>query len=156
MRQVQRFSLAFFVPLLGVALSLATLAGCGGKQSVPGRPKTVPVNVKVTYRGAPVAEASVQFLPDGSGNAATGITDAQGIARLTTFEQNDGAVPGSYRVTIRKSIQVGGADPSDPDAPPVPATYREELPAKYAAPDTSGLTAQVSDSQREFTFELTD
>jgi hypothetical protein len=59
-------------------------------------------------------------------------------------------------VTIRKSIQVGGVGPSDPDAPPVPATYREELPAKYAAPDTSGLTAEVSDSQREFTFELTD
>lgn len=156
MRRVREISSLTFLPFLGIMLSLATLAGCGGQRSVPGRPKTVPVKVTVTYHGAPVAEATVQFLPDGSGNAATGITDAQGIARLTTFEQNDGAVPGSYRVTVRKSIQVGGASANDPDAPPVPASYREELPTKYASPETSGLTVQVSDSQREFTFELTD
>ncbi|HPZ83351.1 MAG TPA: hypothetical protein PL064_07945, partial [Thermogutta sp.] len=142
--------------LVGLALLFFALPGCGGKRSVPGRPKTVPVKVTVLYRGAPVAEANVQFLPEGSGNAATGVTDANGIARLTTFDQNDGAVHGKYRVTIRKSIQVGGSNPADPDAPPVPATYREELPAKYAAPETSGLTAEVSESQKEFTFELTD
>lgn len=142
--------------LLGMAISLVALSGCSGRASVPGRPKTVPVKVTVIYRGSPVAEANVQFLPDGTGNAATGVTDSQGIARLTTFEQNDGAVPGTYRVTIRKSIQVGGSNPADPDAPPVPATYREELPAKYGTPETSGLTALVSESQTEFTFELTD
>lgn len=149
--------LAFILlPVLGIVVSLTTLTGCGGRRSAPGRPQTVPVKVTVTYRGAPVAEANIQFLPNGTGNAATGITDKQGIARLTTFDQNDGVVPGIYRVTIRKSIQVGGSNPDDPDAPPVRATYREELPAKYAAPETSGLSAQVSKSQTEFSFELTD
>lgn len=142
--------------LVALVMASVALVGCGGKKSVPGRPKTVPVKVTVLYRGVPVAEANVQFLPEGSGNAATGVTDANGVGRLTTFDQNDGAVPGKYRVTIRKSLQVGGSNSSDPDAPPVPATYREELPAKYMAPETSGLTAEVSESQKEFTFELTD
>ncbi|MGQ9913035.1 MAG: hypothetical protein ACUVQQ_01685 [Thermogutta sp.] len=135
-------------------------AGCGGKKSVPGRPDTVPVKVMVTYKGQPVADANVQFRPaaagDASGVAATGTTNEQGTAHLTTFGQNDGAVPGSYRVCIRKSVLVGGPENADPDAPPVPARYREELPAKYAAPETSGLTAEVSKSQTEFTFDLTD
>ncbi|MGQ9760623.1 MAG: carboxypeptidase-like regulatory domain-containing protein [Thermogutta sp.] len=155
MTQIRSLTI-LLLPVLGTLLSLTTLAGCGGRRSVPGRPKTVPVKVTVIYRGAPVAEANIQFLPDGTGNAATGITDKQGIARLTTFEQNDGVVPGTYRVTIRKSIQVGGSNSDDPDAPPVRVTYREELPAKYAAPETSGLSAQVSESQTEFTFELSD
>ena len=136
-------------------------AGCGGKKSVPGRPDTVPVKVVVTYKGQPVADANVQFLPAAAGDAtsgvaATGITDAQGTARLTTFDQNDGAVPGAYRVCIRKSVLVGGPREADPDAPPAPAKYREELPAKYTAPETSGLTAEVSNSQTEFTFDLAD
>ena len=140
---------------LVVALSLC-LSGCGsGKRAVPGRPKTVPVKVTVTYKGQPVADANVQFLPVSGGHAATGMTDAQGVARLTTFDKNDGAVPGSYRVTIRKSVLVEGGS-TDPDAPPVPAKYREELPAKYGAPETSGLTAEVTQSSTEFTFDLTD
>lgn len=147
-----------FVALAGLVTGWT---GCGGKKSVPGRPDTVPVKVVVTYKGQPVEEANVQFLPAvggdaTSGVAATGITDAQGTARLTTFDQNDGAVPGSYRVCIRKSVPVGGAGEADPDAPPKPAQYREELPVKYAAPETSGLTAEVSKSQTEFIFDLTD
>ncbi|MGB9687350.1 hypothetical protein [Thermogutta sp.] len=135
---------------------LISLGGCGGaKRSVPGRPKTVPVKVTVKYKGQPVAEANVQLLPASGGHAATGLTDAQGVARLTTFEKNDGVVPGSYRVTIRKSVLVQGGS-TDPDAPPVPAKYREELPAKYASPETSGLTAEVTESTTEFTFDLPD
>ena len=134
--------------------------GCGGKGSVAGRPATIPVQAVVHYKGQPAVEANVQFLPNsGDGSAAvaaTGITDAQGVARMMTFEQGDGVVPGSYRVTIRKSVPVGGTAEASPDAPPVPVQYRDELPGKYAVPETSGLTAEVDKSRTEFSFELTD
>ncbi|GIX02287.1 MAG: carboxypeptidase regulatory-like domain-containing protein [Thermogutta sp.] len=153
---VWKFSFARKAVIGVVFVLLLSLSGCGsGKRAVPGRPKTVPVKVTVTYKGQPVADANVQFLPVSGGHAATGMTDAQGVARLTTFDKNDGAVPGSYRVTIRKSVLVEGGS-TDPDAPPVPAKYREELPAKYGAPETSGLTAEVTESTTEFTFDLTD
>ena len=89
------FSKALRTSLL-VACSL-TLAGCGGN--------LVTVKGKVTLDGEPLSGATVSFVPaEGSDKLGTpvGLTDESGIFYLTTREQFDGAVPGEYRVCIKK------------------------------------------------------
>src|SRR6185312_14638374 len=85
---------------LGVFGLLAVIvAGCGGG------PKLVPVNGRVIYAdGRPVTAASVSFTPDAakgdSGILATGLLAEDGTFILRTYPHGDGAMVGSYRVTV--------------------------------------------------------
>lgn len=123
-----RLSLALTGGLLCVAL-----AGCGSKG-----PTLYPVTGKVTSAdGKPLANATVVFHPTGTADAnfvkPRGKTDADGKFSLTTTTTDDGAPSGEYRVTVEQWL--AGARPDDPPA--------NRLPATYAAPDKSGLTATV-------------
>jgi hypothetical protein len=131
---------------------LLFVAACSTEQSDKG---TVPVTGVVTYQGQPVAEANVTFQSDQRGSFGT--TDAEGRFRLQTFEPDDGALPGEYRVAISKvHITVPEFDEGHPQyvAPPPP---KHLIPEKYAAANTSGLKASVvAGKENEFTFELVD
>src|SRR4051812_7091247 len=83
-----------------LCLAFAMLGGCGKNQDA--RPRRVPVSGTVVRQGQPVPEATVLFEPSSGTTAAVGQTDSNGRYRLTTFELNDGAVPGDYKVAIRK------------------------------------------------------
>ncbi len=155
-----RCTMALAVGVLGF------VSGCGTKAG-DNLPARAPAKVTVTYKGAPVADAHVSLLPvQSGGKSAFGTTDQQGVAKLSTFGQNDGALPGEYNVSIRKTKTEGaqaGGDPKDPMAPPAdpskvaaPKTL-DLLPAKYASAASSGLKAPVTkDGKNEFTFDLTD
>jgi hypothetical protein len=80
-----------------VALLGVVVAGCGGRTS--------PVQGVIRLEGAPVAGATVLFMPDGQqgGRPASGFTSADGVFHLTTYRQDDGAVPGNYRVLVQKT-----------------------------------------------------
>lgn len=82
--------------LAGVFISAAMLlaAGCGGEG------KTIKVAGVVTLDGKPLSGATVTFIPVGEGRAASGMTDADGNFRLTTFRTEDGALAGEYKVTV--------------------------------------------------------
>jgi hypothetical protein len=70
------------------------LVGCGGSRPVK-------VSGTVTLRGQPVEGAMVQFVPvKEGGRPATGTTRADGGFNLTTIENQDGALPGEYKVVI--------------------------------------------------------
>jgi hypothetical protein len=145
---------------LTMLVILPVVGGCGKGSSIDG---VVPVSGNVTYQGEPVEGAIVTFLPQGTQRAATGRTDASGQYKLTTLEAEDGAMPGDYQVTIAKTEVSGTRDTEDDTPPPVfdsglPPIYSKELvPVKYKNVQTSGLTAQVSDSgTNEFSFNLED
>ena len=141
--------------------SLAGLVGCGSGPEVD----TVPVTGKVTLDGEPVEGATVDFVPDiPKGRSAVGRTDRHGAYTLMTVEPGDGALPGSYRIRVRKT--------SDSTAPITHANQEEasgrasnmsrrsevthELPAKYANKDESGLKAEVTaDGGNNFPLKLT-
>jgi hypothetical protein len=94
-------------------LALAALTtGCQGRPSK--------VEGIVTLDGKPVEGATVTFFPvDGSGRPASAVTGSDGVFRLTTFNTGDGALPGTYKVTvaIREALVSGGTPPtSDPQA----------------------------------------
>src|SRR5207253_6972041 len=47
---------------------------------------TVPVSGKVTYKGQPVAQATVTFIGEGEARTAVAITDARGVYQLKTLD----------------------------------------------------------------------
>src|SRR5687768_8931885 len=83
---------------------LVCLAGCGGSS------KTSPVSGVVLLDGKPVADATVQFVPQNKGRDATGQTDKSGEFAMTTFKPRDGVLPGEYKVVI--SPPTGTPDPT--------------------------------------------
>lgn len=133
----------------GLALvGTVCLIGCGGgggDKWTDKRPKTVNVSGVVVYKQQPVAGANVVFHPQAHEHGAAGVTDSSGRFTLRTFDANDGAVPGEFKVTVTKiEIQGTGAE----DAPAVGETVVKEtmaLPAKYADQYKTDLTVTVRD-----------
>lgn len=141
------------------AAGVICFAGCSKDD---GLPDTAPVRGTVTYQGKPVEGAVVTFLVDGATPPATGTTATDGTFELTTFKNADGAVPGSYRVSVSK-FETVGLDPNADDsmeaaaaranAPP-PQT-RSLLPEKYADAGRSGLRFDVkADESNDIKIEL--
>lgn len=83
----------------GIAILILSLCGCSGSDDQ----KTVyEVTGTVTFGGGPVAKATVIFSPLDQQPVATGITDSNGVYRLTTYDSFDGAAVGKYDVLISK------------------------------------------------------
>lgn len=137
-------------------VALAILVGCSSEDA--GRPKRVQVTGKVIYQGQPVEGAHVTFAPQGQGlSPAFGTTDASGVFKLSTFGADDGAQPGSYAVTISKTITEGPKDApiQNTGTPPPPPKTTEMLPVKYKTASSSGFTAKVeANGANDFPFEL--
>jgi hypothetical protein len=132
--------------ILSLLLGLTLAAGCGS-----GRPKCVSISGVVTYRGKPLEEALVIFIPPKS-RPATGITDAQGHFKLQTFAAGDGGVLGDHVVCITKTV----VDPTAAQKSPYAKT-KSLLPADYGSPIKSPLKATVTaEGPNEFKFDLKD
>ncbi len=136
------------LPCLAVALPLTTLAGGCSSGDRP-----VPVRGSVTYRGEPLPNALVVFMPETPGVLpASGLTDRAGRFELMTRAPHDGAFAGKHRVTI--TARGPAAAPADstlglPSEPGEPL-----IPDKYFMPDTSGLTAEVPREGLRIDFAL--
>jgi len=121
------------------------LAGCGGG-------RTTPVSGVVLLDGKPVAAAAVQFVAQGKGRDATGETDKSGQFVMSTYQPQDGVLPGSYKVVI--SPPTGVADTTQyasaesamaaaTKAPPKKDSAAAAFPQKYTRPDQTPLTQEV-------------
>lgn len=120
--------------------SALLLSGCGGGSSALG---TAPVTGKVTYKGQPVAGATVTFVGEGDARSATAITREDGTYSLMTLD-SEGAVPGKYMVLVTKteispelskdvSMEEAAANADKPVPPP-----KKLLPEKYGDPTKGG------------------
>lgn len=137
----------------------ASLLGCGSGSGL------VPARGKVTYNGQSVAGATVTFLSS-TGRLAIGTTDANGEFSMKT-QGLPGVVPGSHQVGITKQASAGEAKPMTPDEMmkmqaaqkgKSPAAPKNEIPGKYGAPQSSGLTAEASADKTKnvYDFPLSD
>jgi hypothetical protein len=107
--------------VLGACLLALACVGCDSG------PEIASVEGTVTMDGAPLANASVVFVPE-NGRPAGATTDAQGKYVLTFTEGRKGATPGKHKVRISTL-----ADPSEtPDGEPIPA-QPETVPMRYNA-----------------------
>ena len=141
-----------------IALAASFLAA--GCNSGPRHPPTYPVSGTVMQEGKPLAGATVVFVPAEGAvgqEAATGVTDAEGRFKLTTYSADDGANAGDYQIKVSK---FDGKAPTKEEQESY-ISYEEEqkmqfaadekptppsknlLKAKYANEATSGFTFSV-------------
>lgn len=153
--------------MLAGATCVASMIGCGGNQ-------VVQVEPRFTVDGQPLTEASVTFVrtgEDGGGRAAFGITDENGIAKLTTYNPYDGVPPGKYSVVVIKSpknlqtFEETGNGEMDAEALLRSSAMgdrqnmrrrrvRTLLPEVYSDPGTTPLKCAVESSTDELLFEI--
>ena len=107
-------------------------------------PETVPVEGSVKFAGEPLSSGVVTFHPHEIAEGlprrpAKGHLDAQGRFQLSTFRPGDGAVPGTYRVTVHSYL-------NRPDKLDDAAVYEPQwrIPQRYGDPAASQLSAAVS------------
>lgn len=150
--------------LVALALSAILLTGCGEVLD------TEPVTGKVTLDGDPVEGATVNFRPVDPevGCSATGITDAEGIYKLTatdpTAKTDAGTLPGEYQITVFKNqaaevVSTEEAEESGGEATTLAPGQDPEItyhvPKKYNMERTSGLKETVKEGENEINLELT-
>lgn len=111
--------------------AILLILGCGGGVA---RDRTVPVKGVVLFRGQPLADASVTFSPE-KGRPATGTTNASGEFTLTTYENNDGAIPGQHMILVTKYEPAPAGDPY--------AKLKSIIPERYSELRTTPLTKTV-------------
>jgi hypothetical protein len=139
-----------------VLLAALAVAGCS-ESGVSSQEKLqpVPVSGRVAYRGKPLGNVSVSFQSIDGKVCAMGTTDATGAFRLTTYAPDDGAPAGSYKVTVAASGTAREVEPGVIAPMPEETTTGSPIPARYADPTKSDLTADVKESgTNRFTFEL--
>ena len=141
-----------------VALGILVIGGCESKSGL----ELFPVRGEVTYKGKPVPEGTVAYLPQGSGSRqATGAIQPDGTFALMTRQQDDGAMRGSYNIAIY-AYKPHPGEPKTREAHEALARTgglkRQFLiPEKYTDPTTSGLTDTVDENHPGFKkLELTD
>jgi len=150
--------------LVLAAMMTVSVGGCSRETS--SGPKPTPASGKVTYKNMPVEGATVAFLGDGKIPPARAITDSSGEFILTTNRSGDGAVPGSHRVTVTKTVgppagkstgSMSMEDAAKAANNPPPSKPLSMLPDRYAAADSSGLQFTVkAGDKNNFAIELTD
>ena len=77
-----------------VCLLVISLAGCGKSDSI------VPVSGVLTFKGKPVTNAWIDFMPEG-GRMSSGQTDDQGRFKLAYDSKRSGAMIGKHKVILR-------------------------------------------------------
>jgi hypothetical protein len=146
------------------SLALVLAAGC----SDDGLGKRYPVSGTVTYKGAPVASASISFVPvhgqTGEQRGASGIVK-DGSYTLSTIGGDDGAFPGDYMVTVsartpdmskaQENAKGGGSFRQD-DVAKAFKKAGSDIPLKYESPEAGGLKAKVEAHSQTINFELKD
>jgi hypothetical protein len=118
--------------------------GCGG---VSDRPVTAPVEGTVTFDGQPLSGAVVTFWDTaGKNNPTAGDTDASGKYKLAG--SNQGAQPGSYKVTVQHFTTLEGgplttSEGIDREQLVQQGQAKQSLPESYSDYVNSKLSAKV-------------
>jgi hypothetical protein len=128
--------------LLIIFVLLCSVIGCSQSKG----PECYPVSGRVTYKGKPLAEATVVLHPlsghvEGD-HKPIAYTAADGAFSLTTFKTGDGAPLGEYAITIElRAPQTIGEE--------VVRNGPNLLPTKYARPASSGLKWVIQEGENE-------
>jgi len=154
------------IALLTGVLACAALVvplGCGSDDGLGQRYQ---ISGKVTYNGQPLSKGTINFAPvESDGHPAGGQIVDGAIKDVGTASTGDGVLPGKYRVAITAieeadvsgvSKKYGGGFPDSVEIAKAQKKAKKLIPAKYGNAFDSGLTADVSSSNRTFNFDLKD
>jgi hypothetical protein len=134
-----------------ILVALVTVAACKDD----GRIQVYPVQGRVLVAGAPAGGARVVFYPQSDElkkpgmPVPEGMTDSQGAFKLRSYEPDDGAPAGDFKVSvIWFEPQKDGSIVDSPSA-------KDRLAGRYSNPQKSQLTAKVEKGGGEIPpFEL--
>ena len=162
-RRVSTFSMVV------VGLTCLFVCGCSGGTK---RPPMGKVRGTLTHKNEPVANAVITFMKEGSPRGSTGITDAKGNFKLTTYDTNDGAFLGSQKVIVtminmNPTGAGGGGATMDSEALAKIVSQgkfeefmkknkaESKIPAKYGDMKTTPLqyTIEAGDNQKDIELE---
>ena len=125
-------------------IRLWALAGLGLILSGCGKGGVAAVEGVVTLDGAPLAGATVVFVPEGgTGVGGSAVTNAQGMFKVTAPSGTSALPAGTYKVTVAKEEAVAISYSEDASKNP---TLAMQETIKAAKEDTSkkGMMGQVS------------
>jgi hypothetical protein len=144
--------------ILLAILLLPVIIGCGGTGGdVSGRSKVYPVEGTIFYKGVPIEGAIVVFHSEISELSASGLTNSEGKFRLQTYTDNDGAVSGPHKVTVKKIELKTVPNPVDENLGPISSEEIWHTPKKYSTVDSTPLTQIVADTPtNQFEIKLED
>ena len=123
-----------------ISLLMLILVGCSQSN---GRVKVYPVSGKVSVRGAAAEGARVVFYPVSEELKKPGMpipygtTDGQGVFKLRSYDADDGAPEGEYKISVI------WFDLPPEKAQENPSSAKDRLSGKYSNPQNSNLTAKV-------------
>jgi hypothetical protein len=123
--------------LIATALVLLSAVGCNDK-----RPLRVPVSGRVLIDGEPLTHGNVKFVPSG-GRPSSAKIDGEGRFTLTCYDGEDGAIPGTHRVSVSASKILSDNK------------IEWFAPKKYADFRTSELSYEITEPTDDLTIELT-
>lgn len=137
---------------LSVLLLAFVICGCGGADT-PDRPQPVPASGQILLGNKPLAGATVTFLALDGQVSCRGLTDDQGEFVLSTYDPNDGAPAGKYKVVISiDEFEI------TPEGKPVPKAVKRSgppVPGKYSRPADTPLSAEITPTgPNQFRFPL--
>jgi hypothetical protein len=131
-----------------VCAALAALAGCMG--TGPALPHAVPAKGVIQLAdGGPMREGRLELSPkDKGGVEAFGDVQPDGSFTLTSYKANDGAVPGTYVVTISPYNYAarGGS--------PTPIADAGRISPKYLDAATSNLVVEIKPTDNVLHLQL--
>jgi hypothetical protein len=122
---------------LGLLACASWQVGCGAKA-----PPTGSVSGKVTYKGQPLTTGVVTFINEKAGSGASGEIDASGSYWIASIRT------GEYNVAVQQ------CPPSPSAGPEAKGSWKLNIPDKYQALETSGLTAMVKEGKNTADFAL--
>ena len=122
---------------LGVGIGAAGCANSDGAAAVP-------VSGTVTYQQKPVAKGSVQFVPD-VGRGAFGVIE-DGKFTLSTYGNNDGAIPGKHKVAVISS------EPDTKKRKDGDTSDKYLIPQRFASPESSGIKVGIRQTAEPYEF----
>jgi hypothetical protein len=120
--------------LVSTALVTVLFVGCDD------RPARVPVSGTVTIDGEPVEHGTIMVVPTDM-KAAFGKIGPGGKFSLTTFEENDGVVTGTHKVTVTATE-------------PQPGGQKWHAPQEYSDLAKSDVTVTVDGPTEDLKVEL--
>ena len=146
---------------VSMALIVGVCVGCGGGGD-EGKIPVFPASGTVTMSGAPLADATVAFSPQGDQPTAIGTTDADGKFQLTTYEFGDGAADGKYKVVITKAEATSSSGGSEHGESykgggehSKAATTKSVVPEQYSSSTDTPLSVEVvADGENVFDLKI--
>lgn len=134
----------------GLMIWVGAALFCSSCEQGPATKPVFPTQGKILFEGKPITPATVVFHPVNSAQKErpAGKTRQDGVYKLSTYGDKDGAPPGEYIVTVTWTPAI---NKPDGDSEPGP----NKLPTKYSKPETSDLKAKIVEGGNDIeTFDL--